>query len=300
MARHKQLTRFVPLTHVMMKSTAWRHARPVEKAVLLDLWMRYNGNNNGQIVYAARDGEKIGISKSVTARALAGLIELGFLRIARDAAFTVKTKEAREWILTAEPFNGRAATKDFMRWQPPRKQTPSHQKSKNETRSPEREKRSPKGHRKGKCSMAIPHTVPLGGLESAFPASTWSPARDTSSLPSTGAVKHDSRSSVAGVNGVRGAPRFGDAAKAQRTERPTKPLRSSLIRTDDQPEQLDLVELLKASEKKGRAQAPDADSDKAPDIGKVEGTGLPMRIFASSGERIKSADPTPASKKTKR
>jgi hypothetical protein len=33
--------------------------------------------------------------------------------------------------------------------------------------------------------------------------------------------------------------------------------------------------------------------------GKVEGMGLPVRIFSPSGERIKSVDQTPASKKTK-
>jgi hypothetical protein len=259
-ARHKQLTRFVALPHYMMRSEAWRYARPVEKVVLIDVWMRHNGSNNGQIVYGARDGEKIGISKSVTARALAGLVELGFLRIARDAAFTVKTKEAREWTITGEPLNERQPTKDFMRWQPARKQAPSHQKSKNETRSPERDKRSPKGHRKIRCGKMIPHTVPVGGPESVLPTSCQSPGGDTSSIPSTGTVKRAGEAKIAGVDTVRASPRFGDAAKAQRTERRTKPPRSSLIR-NDQPEQLDLVELLEASAKKSRAQA--SGSDKA-------------------------------------
>jgi hypothetical protein len=108
----------IRLHHWMLRSLAWRALSPVEKAVLLDLWQRHNGINNGQIVYGVREAEKIGVSKSVAAVAVKRLVELGFLKVTRDANFKRKTQEARCWALTAEPIDDRVPTKDFMRWQP--------------------------------------------------------------------------------------------------------------------------------------------------------------------------------------
>ena len=62
--------RFVMLPHWMLKSPAWRVLSPTGKAVLLHLWKRHNGTNNGQIVYRCRDAEPIGVSSSTVARAL--------------------------------------------------------------------------------------------------------------------------------------------------------------------------------------------------------------------------------------
>jgi hypothetical protein len=110
--------RHIRLHHWMLRSAAWRALSPVEKAVLLDIWQRHNGLNNGQIVYSVREAEKIGVTKSPAARALERLIELGFLRITKDAIFRPGAKEARCWKLTMEPVNEHPATKEFMRWQP--------------------------------------------------------------------------------------------------------------------------------------------------------------------------------------
>src|SRR5215471_17061559 len=109
--------RFVLLPHWMLKSPAWRALSPNAKAVLLHLWERHNGANNGQIVYAVRDAAEIGLSRATAARALTETIEMGFLRVTRWSAFRLKTKEAREWEITCEPIDGRPASKDFMRWQ---------------------------------------------------------------------------------------------------------------------------------------------------------------------------------------
>ena len=98
--------RFVALHHWLLKSPAWRALSPNAKAVLLHLWERHNGSNNGQIVYAVRDAANIEINKSSAARALTELIDNGFLRVTRWSAFRLKTKESREWELTAEPVDG--------------------------------------------------------------------------------------------------------------------------------------------------------------------------------------------------
>jgi hypothetical protein len=108
--------RFICLHHWMLRSQAWRALSPNAKAVLLHLWQRHNGSNNGQIVYAVRDPEEIGLSKDQAARALDELVDLGFLKIRRNSSFTLKTKEARVWEITAESLDGRPATKEFMSW----------------------------------------------------------------------------------------------------------------------------------------------------------------------------------------
>jgi hypothetical protein len=117
--------RFIALPHWMLRSPAWRALSPNGKAVLLHLWERHNGTNNGQIVYEVRAAPEIGIGKSNAAVALAELVDLGFLRITRDSAFRIKTKEAREWAITAEPIDGRPPTKEFMQWRPPENKTRS-------------------------------------------------------------------------------------------------------------------------------------------------------------------------------
>jgi hypothetical protein len=47
------------------------------------------------------------------------LVELGFIECRRESSFDLKTKETREWAITAEPENGKPAERTFKRWQPP-------------------------------------------------------------------------------------------------------------------------------------------------------------------------------------
>ena len=120
--------RHVRLRHWMLRSPAWRALSPNGKAVLLHVWERHNGVNNGQIVYAVREAAEIGVSRSAAGRALTEAIELGFLKVTRYSAFRVKTKEAREFTLTAEPIGDEPASKDFMRWTPPKFKTQSQKR----------------------------------------------------------------------------------------------------------------------------------------------------------------------------
>jgi hypothetical protein len=200
--------RYVLLPHWMLKSPAWRTMSPNAKAVLLHLWERHNGVNNGGITYAVREGEDIGLSKDQTSRALAELIGRGFLKIARNSAFTLKTKEAREWTLTAEPVVGRAATKDFMFWPSAisdQHDIPSHKcdrppVGKSKSRSHQRDARSHQSDHDGKDATKLPISVaPLRPADPEFVPAR-SRQRDTSSLPCRNV-------------------QFGDAARAERTRR---------------------------------------------------------------------------------
>lgn len=108
--------RFVRLEFYLLNSPAWLTLSPPAKALYVEVCKRYNGVNNGTISYSVREAEAIGLSRSAAGRAFDELQERGFLRVARESSFTLKTKEARLWRLTAFPAFGNDATKDFMRW----------------------------------------------------------------------------------------------------------------------------------------------------------------------------------------
>jgi hypothetical protein len=109
--------RFVRLPHYLLKSAAWRTMPPSAKALLLEVWLRHNGVNNGEISFACSEAPKLlGFSPATAKRMFDILIDRGFLIVVRDACFDVKNKKARTWRITAEPCGGTPATKDFMRW----------------------------------------------------------------------------------------------------------------------------------------------------------------------------------------
>jgi hypothetical protein len=110
--------RFSKLPHYMQKSEAWRTMSPNAKAIYLEVLLRYDGGNNGEISYSVREASTIGIGRTAAANALKELRERGFLVIHRDSSFHVKSREARCWRLTALECGNALATKDFMRWRP--------------------------------------------------------------------------------------------------------------------------------------------------------------------------------------
>ncbi|WP_430437987.1 hypothetical protein [Oceanibaculum nanhaiense] len=133
--------RFVQLPHYMLRSAAWGNLSPNAKALLIAVWQRHNGSNNGEIAFAVRDASSIGLSKDVAARAFTELQDRGFLKLRRASSFTLKSKVARLWEVTAEPAGASRnipATKDFMRWQP----SSLEGDEKSETRSHQRDAQS--------------------------------------------------------------------------------------------------------------------------------------------------------------
>lgn len=216
---HRSGERFVALPHWLLRSPAWRALSPNAKAVLLHIWERHNGSNNGQIVYAVREAADIGVSRPTAARALSELIDLGFLRVTRSSSFTLKTKEAREWALTAEPLDGRSPTKDFMKWVPAKRETRSHQlQQQSHQRDHDAEAASKSGF-----------TVSPAGPSALKKPRLRSHQRDTSSIPS-GSAMLDAVApslSVAVVKQKR-PPRFGDTAKAERT------VRAPMVKPEDE------------------------------------------------------------------
>jgi hypothetical protein len=67
--------RFILLPHVMLKSPAWKSLSPNARALLLEVWARHN--DNGEISYAVREADAIGMHHSTASRAFDELVEKG-------------------------------------------------------------------------------------------------------------------------------------------------------------------------------------------------------------------------------
>jgi hypothetical protein len=211
--------RFVALHHWMLKSPAWRALSPNGKAVLLHVWERHNGSNNGQIVYGVREAKVIGLTPHPAARALAELVELGFLRVTRSSSFDLKTKEARVWALTAEPIDDRPGTKEFMRWVGPKSKPPPHRK-KSKPQSPQGHRQSPQGHRDPANETKLPITVSPGAPSAAKMTPSRSPQGHTSILPEGTALQAEPSIPSSTSRNANWRPlKFGDGAKAERMAR---------------------------------------------------------------------------------
>jgi len=205
--RRKSGERFVALHHWLLRSAAWRTLSPNAKAVLIDIWLRHNGSNNGQIVYAVREAAGIGIGKSQAAITLSELVDRGFLKITRDSAFRVKTKEAREFAITAEPIGDTPATKDFMRWMPP-------ERIRTRSGPPDTQSGIPDRGAKEGAKRGV--SVRPAGPSQAKTVTSQSGRPDTSNLPG-GNLPPDAP--TASSIRSRKPPRFGDRAKAERIAR---------------------------------------------------------------------------------
>jgi len=114
--------RTVRLPHFMLDHPACMTLSPAAFKLLVYVWRRHNGRNNGEISFAVREGAAIGLSRSQTARAFDELVERGFLVKTRDSGFNVKGRIARVWRITAEPSGNKQEherTVDFSRWSAP-------------------------------------------------------------------------------------------------------------------------------------------------------------------------------------
>jgi hypothetical protein len=114
----------------MMDSEAWRDLSGDARAVYLEIAKRYNGTNNGFIVYSVREGARdLKVGYKTAARRLNELVEHGFIFPEQRGAFHWKIdtqgfrrRPATEWRLTcydsdrASNATEKLSTKEFMRW----------------------------------------------------------------------------------------------------------------------------------------------------------------------------------------
>jgi len=115
--------RFLFIYKWELVSPAYKALTGDEVRVYQDMRIRYNGRNNGRIVYPSRQAGKVIHKSHVTGgKRIARLIELGFLKVRQPSTFGQK-RLATEYELTAI---GRAkaaksnklpsGTNEFMHW----------------------------------------------------------------------------------------------------------------------------------------------------------------------------------------
>jgi len=125
---------WVQLEHWLLDTPAWRHLSANARVIYVEIKRRYNGKNNGLISLSAREaGEAINATHHTGARALAELLEHGFLAVTEDSSFSRKVHIARQYRLTEvaddRPGFPREVSKDFLRWAelaPAKSKTQSH------------------------------------------------------------------------------------------------------------------------------------------------------------------------------
>jgi hypothetical protein len=89
--------------------------------LLIYIWRRYNGYNNGRITYSQREVERLfGCSSKRAVRWFRVLQKAGFIVAVRHGSFSQKTgafaARATIWRLTMEPYADQGATRDYLRF----------------------------------------------------------------------------------------------------------------------------------------------------------------------------------------
>ncbi|MCZ6859085.1 MAG: hypothetical protein O7I42_02180 [Alphaproteobacteria bacterium] len=108
---------FIKLDHGLLGTEAWRHLSPRACKLYIAARARFNGMNNSYISYSTREArELLNCNPNSASAAFNELMDKGFLKCARDSTFTLKTKEAGLWTITAEKIGDNPPTRDFKKW----------------------------------------------------------------------------------------------------------------------------------------------------------------------------------------
>lgn len=107
----------VRLYEWLLRSEAYRSLSVYSRALLVEVSRCYNGTNNGYIGLSVRQAAlSLNCSDKPIRKAFAELQEKGFLKIKTKGGFNRKISHSTEWILTQHEYDGKLATKEFMRW----------------------------------------------------------------------------------------------------------------------------------------------------------------------------------------
>jgi hypothetical protein len=115
---------WIKLTKDLMDSPAWITAPLGVRCLVLAIWRRHTGANNGKIPYARREAQAdLGCGSHQAVRWLREAQERGFIAPTKRGSFEWKSgaraARATTWMITMEPWNGSPATNDWQRWTPP-------------------------------------------------------------------------------------------------------------------------------------------------------------------------------------
>jgi hypothetical protein len=143
--RSRRYPPHIRLMHELVDTPAFRSLSGNATKILLAVWRRHNGKNNGALPFASRDGEAFDMSKDTTARALSELVDRGFLAIEKESLFVPGMRQAREYRLTAVATpDQKPATHDYARWSGSKKITKTVSPTRQDGRKGETETRNTK------------------------------------------------------------------------------------------------------------------------------------------------------------
>ena len=109
--------RFVKLDYGLLNSEAWQCLSPRAVKLYISIRKRYNGVNNGEIGFSVREAmQLLGCGPNTASECFHELQTKGFLICRRQSHFDLKTREAREWEITAERRNEHPPSRDFRNW----------------------------------------------------------------------------------------------------------------------------------------------------------------------------------------
>jgi hypothetical protein len=98
MSVHQPTEPFLRIPRSFAQSYEFRHLGSSAKGVLIELWSRFNGGNNGDLYLSYREAEtSLGYGRHTTARAFKELQEGRFIRQTSRSHWTGK-KASRWWI----------------------------------------------------------------------------------------------------------------------------------------------------------------------------------------------------------
>ena len=111
---------FVPVTYDMLKHPNFRRLSADAVRVWLEIHRGYHGVNNGEISFSVQQAMHCLHSGSGRAsKAINELIEARFIICTRDSSFNMKTRRAREWMLTTQPTGMGAASNEWKKFTVP-------------------------------------------------------------------------------------------------------------------------------------------------------------------------------------
>lgn len=112
---------FIKLDHELLRCAAWQALSAPGIALLIDLWSRHNGHNNGTINYSVTEAQRrLKCGRRQAIRYLKELQDKGFIVSVQRGCFSIKTGQHRgtQWRLTMEACNGQPPTRQYLNWTP--------------------------------------------------------------------------------------------------------------------------------------------------------------------------------------
>ena len=108
---------FILLHRGVTKSKAWKNLTCEARCLLLEIWQRHTGQNNGSITFSHREARiALSIGALKVAKAFHALQDCGFLICRTKGSFDCKVRHATEWEVTTESCDNKPATKLYKKW----------------------------------------------------------------------------------------------------------------------------------------------------------------------------------------